>query len=1090
MTRRSPYLTIAGAALGVASWTTLAAAQPPGSSSPSKGAASRPGVHAQSSSSSTAPRRGLAAEDERRFEERFESEIWPLLTRSQGGCVSCHNAKNPSQLHFAPEGAAASFHRLLTAGFLEPENAVGLLARVTAHEAAVRMPPPPAAPWSEEEIGRLREFVNDLYERLHASGVRMDEMFPPELLRPYTPKQAPGGPDNTFLSYTQLRRKIRTLFAEEWQRGEENLFEENLAQFNGADFHRRFDEGTKATASYLSALDALSKDVASRAYLAGSGPFTGRAKRLPSPLALKAPDPAHRAEIARLYRRLLFRRPSEPEVQQSFRFLKAIYAAKSAPEESSLDFDLTVQDAQGFRTSRAVRLPVLTQPLGMYQEYVDQSVTPAETLVRKTLARPFTLKPGLADQRFVLTNEATSGNVSLAGIELKGPLPAENVKKIAVTDPGVQLQGAWQRREADGFISFEDGNNNKGSSRIEIPIQVAQSGRYELTVTWRKSGSTQGGRGRRAFSIENAAGVLVEVHSQDAPVVALGALPKVPPKGEALFYIDQTFDTLPFWDLKTAFRFGGGPDQGIEIRNEGTKRRVVADAVRFFPTAAGKEFVLDDPTAEGGWPSFVFPSFKPFNIVGAGAVSDNNEKKGEMKLLFRPSKASDWQPGRLYRPAIVFPGQVGNDTRVPVVVRAEESTPIVQLAAPLRAQTGAAVTLDASATYNLQRTPLTFTWTQTGGPRVRLADPHASKLTFTVEPLKPEQAAWEGLCRALMKHPDFLFTRPRSLATARDPADRRRLQLVKIAQDLVGRPPTEPEVRLLDGGAPLAQLLDHYLASPEFKEFYFHRVRLALETRGNDVDDEPARLWTYVAVNNLPFRQILTADYTIDPAWQKQSRPAYHGKTGVLTMKGFIKGKPGLPHFNYAAQVTEKFLGYVFEVPPSIVEMREGITAAATTAPGSVCYSCHKVLTPLAYQRLAWTDDGEYRPAEGEQPIDDSDRRLVATYPFRGKGLEAFATQAVNKERFVRTIFQTHFVWYFGREMRWQEDERALYRRLWDDAHRHNYSIKSMLRTLMLSPEYLAGSTRRAPQRAEPNRTRMTRMGRGSARIGERVTRR
>jgi hypothetical protein len=280
---------------------------------------------------------------------------------------------------------------------------------------------------------------------------------------------------------------------------------------------------------------------------------------------------------------------------------------------------------------------------------------------------------------------------------------------------------------------------------------------------------------------------------------------------------------------------------------------------------------------------------------------------------------------------------------------------------------------------------------------------------------------------------------------------------VKIAQDLVGRSPVEAELRKFEKGASLGEMVDAYLDGPEFKEFYFHRIRLLLESRGGDVDDEPVRLWCYVAFNNRPYKEILTADYTVDRQLRKKERPAYHGKTGLLTMKGFIKGKPGLPHFNYAAIVTEKFLGYVYEVPPSIVDMRDGITAVSTTSPTSVCYSCHKILTPLAYQRMAWDDEGNYKPMEGSKTVDDTDRSLVASYPFRGKGMEAFALQAVNKERFVRTIIQTHFVMLFGREMRYQEEERGLYKRLWEDAAKSNYSIRSMLKTLLTSSEYLNG---------------------------------
>lgn len=1014
----------------------------------------------------TAPSLPLKGEDAAALQERFTREVWPLLERANGGCISCHNAKNPSQLHFSADGPAANFKKLLAGGFFDPENPSGIIARVVTADSSIRMPPPPFKAWTDDEISSLRSFVTDLYDRVHRSGIKADELFPAELLDPYTGKPVRGGPDNTFLTYRQLRGKIKTIFSDEWRRDERDLFQENIAQFNGADFIKRFDESTKASATFLSAVDALARDVASRAYLASSGPFAGRAENLPAPLGMKTPNPAYRAEIVRLYRRMLYRNPTEAETAQAFQFIRNIYAAQKsvAKEDSALDFELEVQDDQGRATTRALRIAVSQEALGLYQEFLDQTLQAEGSQIRKKLDGTFTFKPGARGQRLELTNTGTSGNVSLAALEVTGPLPETTVKRIAVTDPQVSVQGAWQRREADGFVSFEDGNNNKGSSRIEVPVEVPKEGSYEVVVVWRRAGSVQVGRGRRSSPAGNADAVPVELYSADPSRIAHPRLPEAPPQGEARFVIDQTVDTIPFWDLKTTFRFGDGPDQGVEIQNGGTRKRVVADAVRFVSAGGDSdEFVLDDPDAEGGWPKFVFPSFRPFNLVGSGAVTDNNEKKGEMKLLYRPARSSDWKADHQYRVRVVFPGQVDNDTRVPVVVRAKESTPIVQMSAPLHVVAGAAVTLDASTTYNLQGTSLRFTWRQLGGPRIKLADAHSPKVTFTSTPMSAQQAAWEGLCHALMKHPDFLFTRPRSLAFVNDPADRRRLQLVKIAQDLVARPPTDEEVRQIESGAPLSKLIDQYLDSQEFRDFYFHRIRLVLESRGTNVDDEPVRLWSYVVFNDRPFKEVLTADYTVDAAMQKQPRPAYHGKTGLLTMKGFIKGKPGLPHFNYAAMVTEKFLGYVYEVPPSIVAMREGITAVATTAPGSVCYSCHKVLTPLAHQRLAWDDEGSYTPTQGGKPVDDTDRGLVPAYAYRGKGMEAFALAAVNKERFVRTILQTHFVQYFGREMRYQEDERALYKRLWDNTHQHNFSVKSMIRALMTSPEYLDGRRPAAP---------------------------
>jgi hypothetical protein len=115
-------------------------------------------------------------------------------------------------------------------------------------------------------------------------------------------------------------------------------------------------------------------------------------------------------------------------------------------------------------------------------------------------------------------------------------------------------------------------------------------------------------------------------------------------------------------------------------------------------------------------------------------------------------------------------------------------------------------------------------------------------------------------------------------------------------------------------------------------------------------------------------------------------------------------------------------------------------------------------LTPLAYQRERWTDDGDYHEHdETGLRIDDSDRGLVPSYPFQGSGMQAFALQAQHKERFIRTIIQTHFVWYFGREMRCDQDERGLYRRMWDTVHKYNFAIRPLIRALVTSPEYLEG---------------------------------
>lgn len=315
--------------------------------------------------------------------------------------------------------------------------------------------------------------------------------------------------------------------------------------------------------------------------------------------------------------------------------------------------------------------------------------------------------------------------------------------------------------------------------------------------------------------------------------------------------------------------------------------------------------------------------------------------------------------------------------------------------------------------------------------------------------------AWSGLCEGLMRSPDFLFTLPPSYES-RAGVDRDRLLLVKLAQDLTGRPPSAVELADFESGRKSwEQMVDGYLGSGDFRSYYFHKMRVRTESEGTADTDEPARLWTYLATTGTPFQELLTGDYSVAADFTKVARAPEHGKTGVLTMKGFLQNKPGLPHYNYAARVMTDFMGSIFEIPSEVFDMRGAATAASTVDPTSLCFSCHQTLTPLAHQRLRWADDGTYRTTDAQgRPIDDSDRGLVGTYAFKGQGIPAFAQKAVLKEAFARRTLNAQYILFFGREMRHTQDERVMYKRLWDVSQANHGSLKAVLKTIALSPEY------------------------------------
>ena len=1093
---------------------------------------------------------------EAQVEKEFRKRLFPLLTDNEKGCVDCHSTAGTSALVLSGN-ALDDFRLLLDEQYLKVKGADTLLNRVTTDHVERRMPKEAQA-WGPQEIKQLKRFLHSVEQLEEASGKSVDEQFPRSLRSEYRGERNTQT-DNQFLSYRQLRGKIQVLFEDDWVRDGRDLFAENVAMFGGADFKTRFDETTQPSASFLTALESMSRDVAMMAYNQQRGPF----KNWPEPEErpqTDQPDAAYTAAIEHLYEHILFRPATAAETSEALALIRSVFELETtiAQRDDELRFELTVSDPQsGLTRKQEVRIPVSGDLLQVRQLIVNQATqgepgtAPSDPtadatddrpdkdsakksessmrshfkpdknakLARRTLATHFWLDPNASGQRLVLHNLGTARNVSFAGVEILDSATGKQLRSIAADSPEVEVEGAWQTEDDDGLESFEDRNLHKGKSLIRVPLNVEQAGEVDIVLRWR-------------LSDRNAPNVLVELFGARAGnELAASTTPAIPPIGQARFVYDSSDDTVAFFTPPASFRFDD--ESAVRISNEGTLDQVTAGAVEFAQSSnPERTFVIDSLEAEGhkAWQRFDEGRFKAYNVKGA-KLHDDNDNKGELSLVYRPndrrggardaddedpangagendrqrndqeakpevakkeksqkessqkpgskkpgsqkpgSKKSGtakdsgdqeqqaaWQPAEFYDLKIYYPGKRDQDSQVPVTIIASKSTPIVQIAHPSIAKAEGRVRLDASASYTVDHAPLKFQWRQTSGSRIVLGDRNSPVLEFVAPRRRAEQAAWTALCAALMRHPDFLFTRPTSLFHCEQPAVKQRLQLVKLALDLVGRPPTREELSELAGGCSLAEMTDRYLASQEFRDFYYHRIRLNLESQATEVQDEPVRLWCYVAFNGRPFQEILTADYTVDTELHKVERPAYHGKTGILTTAGFIQGKPGLPHYNYAAQVSMLFLGFVYEVPAEIVELREGVTALGTTDPNSVCYSCHKILTPLAFQRLNWTDDGEFRTKdEYGMPIDASDHGASADYPFAGVGLEAFATQAVRKERFLRTMINTHVNFFFGRPLRHREDERELYRRLWEHTHATDFQIIELIRAIVTSPEYLEG---------------------------------
>lgn len=995
------------------------------------------------------------------FQVRFEQQIFPLLSRGDGedSCVGCHRANKRTQLHYYPD-AASNFHFLLAEGYFDSEDSDSLLGRVSSKRKRRRMPPSDLPGWSEKEVAVLAAFCADLETKLSGAGfegrsvVAIDERFPAELLAPYgVPRRE--GLDNSFITCRQLRGKFATLFPDDdGQRGEVDLFAENMSLLGGADFVTLFDEKARATPAFLTALDTLATAFSEEAYRSHRGLFAGRSRVALPPPVEEATSEAHRREITRLFEAILFRAPREDEIARAYRLVRRIYLAhhRSVGPERSIGLRLRVEDrARDFASAREFRIPIEALRNGLVQEHVDQTRDGGTSIVGHVLEGEHRFLRGGKEQFVRIRNEGTHGRVSFAGLRLSAADPQDPLElEWSADDTRVEVSGAWKAVSVSGRVTWDDEGLGKGASEIVIPIDVPATARYRVEVLFRKNP-------------RNARQVLVEVSSPGEHRLAHRKPPPVPPPGEAHYFVDQSEDTRAFVDLGADFQFGG--KDHVEYSNRGTHSRVTADAVRFVERGTGKSFHIDNHEAEGrgGWKPFKASSFGAYNRVGPDTYHDENKRKGELFLRYHPSlRKGEWNEETFYRVQAGFPAKRDHERRTPVTVHARASTPIIQIVYPATTRIGAEVVLDASSTYSLDRPSLHFHWEQIDGPPVELeVDQHGQIARFVTPELDVDELAWVGLARALIAHPDFLFTRPLSLARASSELEKERLRLVKLALDLLGRSPTAAETERLASGTSLATFREEFLQSAEFETFYYHRIRLYLESRGTPAQDEPVRLWCHVAFNDRPIQEILTADYTVDEAFETRPRPAHHGRSGVLTTAGFIEGKPGLPSYNYAAQVAEKFLGYVFEITPEIEAERTAATALSTTEQGTSCYSCHRILTPLAHQRLRWTDSGDYRRTDEDgAEIDDSDQNLVKNYAFKGQGMEAFALAASRKERFVRTLVGLHFIFLFGREMRVREDERVLYKEVWDRLEAEGFTVRAILRALLESPEYLDGRPR------------------------------
>ncbi len=1011
------------------------------------------------------------------FAERFSKDIYPLMSREQNGCKACHFADSPRMFRVL-ETPRATYSLLLEQELFHLQDPMAIVARLLSGDPEMRMPK--AGQWTAPEIARLRDFAADLLESLNSAGEdgpsRPDERFPDSLLLPYDGASKEELVART-MSFYQLRHSFGTVFGKQWLAASgRDPFEGKAHIFGGADFRSSFEISRTLSANYLTGLQEVAREVARRYVSApeevlfpGFDPnlFVARSRK----------KSARNIDV--LYNHILWRDPTRQERDAALELVADLQQRRET--NRTVRFTLTARDPDG-REDRA-QIDVQLRRSGAYvaRFLLDQTQEVPEGQPWVQIgAQPFRFEAGNLDHFVRLAgrpgNDVTAFDavrfVAVEnGIETGEEIVLDNV------DPECTLEGDWQPIRKDGDMD----RNGKIEKKYDQDLHVVGPNHYEsrtlanelryatMTLRLPRDGDYNVYLSWPAIPHRTSA-ALVEIHSATppttpAPVVTVSEASE----GFATVYMDQTESTLNEYDHSQWQPFHrqvylGDADDFVQISNRGvdsTKHVIVADAVKFVPLGGGEEIVVDNRDSEGceqseGWAPDELTKGSP----GRGKMygddmlhyppSENGnplkdqtvDPTKQVWVRYRPLRDGKYVPG-WYSVYLWSTGGVTHSDWVPVEIHGTQFGPVVGIEAPPMFGVGEIAALNATRSYHPAGKQVQYQWTHDAADLgLRLEGGDTLTPRFVVPELASARPGWAGLIEAMLQHPEFLMPSGGPQAPPRP-------QLARVALDLVGRVPTEQEFRRFETAGRLAPVVDAYLDSEDFQQFFFHRTRAELMSRGDPESDEPARLWTYLAMNDISYRDLFTADYTVDANWQRAPRPSEHGRTGILTMKGYLIGKPGLPSFTYPAKVLTLTMGIVFEVSDAVASARKNVVS--TTDPASICYSCHKLLTPLALQRERWDVHGDYRTTDDKgEPIDDSDQGVVPDYPFKGQGLDAFATQVVQKEKFVRAFINLHHDMLFHRKLRIFEDHRAEYKELYDFAMRNDLKIRPLLKRMVL----------------------------------------
>lgn len=273
--------------------------------------------------------------------------------------------------------------------------------------------------------------------------------------------------------------------------------------------------------------------------------------------------------------------------------------------------------------------------------------------------------------------------------------------------------------------------------------------------------------------------------------------------------------------------------------------------------------------------------------------------------------------------------------------------------------------------------------------------------------------------------------------------------LRKIALDLTNHAPSDEDYAALKAGTPLGTFVDKYLATPEFSQVAFdvYRGEFAPSTLVPDDADkaEPARIARRLLVNNIDFRDLVTANYSVDESGntvEGTNGPA----AGVLSTQNYLSAFTGIEYRNWAGHLLKTIAGIeltaISDVPEGVDASREGL------ATNPACAGCHA--NPL---------NGVDYVAAFHDCYDDKGLKIEGCTPKMTEFLGKTGSTLVDLGRILadspewraQTIQSFHWL-FWGRGI--GRNETSRYRRAEAAWLEDNYRPHALVKHMVLAPEY------------------------------------